>query len=114
HHGRAIRVSPADRVWQWLRTETDDLRLGELMGHLGAFLVYLDRRPESWAEVAGSSDAELAAALSRAVSATVPELPGEFPGRPDPEFVSALRTIADVVADRGAASTFEFLVERYL
>jgi SAM-dependent methyltransferase len=114
HHGRAIRVSAADRVWQWLRTETDDLRLGELMGHLGAFLVYLHRRPDSWKEVAGVSDGEVTVALGRAVAAAVPELPGEFPGLPDPEFVSALRTIADVVVERGAASTFEFLVERYL
>jgi SAM-dependent methyltransferase len=114
HHGRAIRVSAADRVWQWLRTETDDLRLGELIGHLGAFLVYLDRQPESWKEVAGASDGEFTAALGRAVAAAVPELPGGLPELPDPEFVSALRTIADVVAEQGAASTFEFLVERYL
>jgi SAM-dependent methyltransferase len=114
HHGRAMQVSAADRVWQWLRTETDDLRLGELMGHLGAFLVYLQRQPESWKKVAGSADEDFVAALGHAVAAAVPELPGELPERSDVEFASALRTVADVVAERGAASTFDFLAERYL
>ena len=45
-HDRQIEVSPADRVWQWLRTETDDLQLGALVGYLGAFAVFLHRRPE--------------------------------------------------------------------
>jgi hypothetical protein len=114
HHGRAIQVSAADRVWQWLRTETDDLRLGELMGHLGAFLVYLHRQPESGQKVSGASDEDFAAALSHAVAAAVPELPGELRELPDAEFVRALRTIADVVAEQGAASSFDFLVERYI
>jgi hypothetical protein len=114
HHGRAIQISAADRVWQWLRTETDDLRLGELMGHLGAFLVYLHRQPKSWQKVSGASDEDFAAALSHAVAAAIPELPGKLPELQNAEFVRALRTIADVAAEQGAASSFDFLVERYL
>ena len=86
HHGRAIQVSAADRVWQWLRTETDDLRLGELMGHLGAFLVFLQRGSRSRGRrCRGASDEDFVAALDHAVAAAVPELPGGLPERPDVE-----------------------------
>jgi hypothetical protein len=114
HHGRAIQVSPADRVWQWLRSETDDLQLGALIGHLGAFVVFLHREPEVWQDVTGSSDDDLGAAVCRAVTAAVPELPGAFPARQDAEWVDSLRTIADVVDEQGAQATFEFLLDRLI
>lgn len=111
HHGRAIQVSAVDGVWQWLRTETDDLQLGELVGQLGAFLVFLERDPAAWTSIAATSDG---AAIQRAVAATVPELPGGFPDRQDAEWITALRSLAGVVAEQGAATTFRFLTERFL
>ncbi|GEL18367.1 N-6 DNA methylase [Pseudonocardia asaccharolytica] len=113
-HGRGIRVSAADRVWQWLRTETDDLQLGALIGHLGAFVVFVHREPATWRGLAAGPDEQLGAAAGGAVTAAVPELPGRFPDRSDAEWIGALRTVADVVAERGAPATFEFLVGRYL
>jgi len=114
HHGRVIQVSAADRVWQWLRTETDDLRLGALMGHLGTFLVFLQREPDTWQSVSQFPDNEFGTAVDQAVTAAVPELPGRFPERTDAEWVGALRMIAHVVEERGAEGTFEFLIDRYL
>lgn len=113
-HGRGIRVSPEDRVWQWLRTEVDDLQLGDVMGHLGAFAVFLRREPETWSALADAPDEQLASTIGAAVAAAVSELPGGFPERPDPELVAVLRTVADVAGRRGAARTFGFLVGRYL
>lgn len=109
-HDRAIEVTPADRVWQWLRTEVDDLQLGSYVGQLGVFVVFLQREPATWRALVGASDA---VAVGRAVAAAVPELPAGFPERPDAELLGVLHSVADVVAGQGAVETFRFLVERY-
>ncbi|MEV6867691.1 N-6 DNA methylase [Streptosporangium subroseum] len=38
-HDKGFTASPGDLVWQRLRGLGDDLRLGELVGHVGAFLL---------------------------------------------------------------------------
>ncbi|GAA0917566.1 N-6 DNA methylase [Nonomuraea longicatena] len=43
-HGRYVEVSPLERLWQRLRSSTDDLRLGEAVTHVGAVL--LGERPK--------------------------------------------------------------------
>jgi N-6 DNA Methylase len=113
-HGRGIDVPEHDRVWQWLRSEVDDLRLGEIVGHLGAFAVFLDRAPQMWTALAAVPDAELADAVGPAVTAAVPELPGGFPAHADPDLLRALRAVAGVVAREGAAPAYRFLAQRYL
>lgn len=113
-HDRIVDVAPVDRVWQWLRTEVDDLRLATLVGRLGAFVIFLRRAPGVWAELAGQSDELLAGHLAPAVATAVPELPDAFPERPAPDLVAVLRTLAGVVADTGGPAAFGFLVERLL
>ncbi|MGA5763670.1 N-6 DNA methylase [Nonomuraea bangladeshensis] len=38
-HGRYVEVSPLERLWQRLRSSTDDLRLGEVVAEVGAVLL---------------------------------------------------------------------------
>ncbi|MEU8108400.1 N-6 DNA methylase [Nonomuraea muscovyensis] len=38
-HGRYVEVSPLERLWQRLRSSTDDLRLGEVVAEVGAALL---------------------------------------------------------------------------
>jgi N-6 DNA Methylase len=123
-HGRQLRVSLGDRIWQHVQATVDDLRLGELVGLLGAFLVLLQRRPQAWAELAGRPDPEVAAGLPAAVAAAVPELPGQpetgagtIPSGQstvDSEWVPVVRAVADLAAEHGPAGAFDFLCGRYL
>lgn len=113
-HDRGIDVSAEDRLWQWLRTEVDDLRLGDLAGDLGAFLAFLDRAPATWRRLAATPDDELARTLGPAVTAVAPELPGAFPELAGPDLVAAIRRVADIASRRGAARTYDFLVARYV
>lgn len=108
-HGRAVEVSSLDRLWQRLRTDVDDVVLGERIAHLGAFAAFLHRAPERWTDLD-----EPARALGEAVAAAVPELPAGFPAEPEDDLLGAVRGFADVAADHGAAGTYRFLVERYL
>ncbi|MDN5858077.1 MAG: N-6 DNA methylase, partial [Pseudonocardia sp.] len=113
-HDRRIEVSPADRVWQWLRTETDDLRLGALVGYLGAFVVFLHRRPDGWPVLADGPAARLVERVAAAVADTVPELSTAAPGPVDADLPGALRAVAEMVHDLGAAAAFGYLLDRYL
>ncbi|MFD0886386.1 SAM-dependent methyltransferase, partial [Streptosporangium algeriense] len=49
-NGKTFEVSLGDLVWQRLRTSADDLRLGDLVGRVGAFLLFLHREPLAWRE----------------------------------------------------------------
>ncbi|SNR25084.1 Type I restriction-modification system, DNA methylase subunit [Actinomadura mexicana] len=40
--GRPLKLTPEERLWQLLRTTTDDLRLGELVGDLGLDVYFQD------------------------------------------------------------------------
>lgn len=113
-HDRGIDVSAEDRLWQWLRTEVDDLRLGDLVGDLGAFLAVLDRAPATWQRLAATPDDELARTLGPAVTTVVPGLAGAFPELAGPDLVAAVRRVADIATRSGAARTFDFLVHRYV
>lgn len=108
-HGRAVEVSSVDRLWQRLRTDVDDVDLGELIARLGSFAAFLHRAPARWAVLDGP-----ARALGEAVAVAVPELPDGFPAEPDDDLLAAVRGFAEVAAERGAAGTYRFLVERYL
>jgi len=106
-HDRGTQVDALDRVWQALRGTADDLALGELVGRLGAFLLFLRREPETWRRLAGAG----ADQIGPAVAAAVPELPSAVGEPTDPEL---LRTLAGIVDERGAEPTFRFLVDRLL
>ena len=112
-HGKRFRIRPGDRLWQLVRGAADDLRLGELVGCVGAFLLLLRRDPERWARLAGLPDEELAERVMPAVAAAAPEVPGLAPGPIEEAWAGVLRAAADLAAGDPAA-LFDFLCDRYL
>ncbi|WP_285706679.1 N-6 DNA methylase [Microtetraspora sp. NBRC 16547] len=109
-NGKSFEVSLGDRVWQGLRAAVDDLRLGELAGFAGAFLLYVRRDPDGWRRLAAAPD--LAARLPREVAAATADLPVR-PGTAL-EDAQLIRWIADLSALHGPATAFEFVCERYV
>jgi hypothetical protein len=109
-NGKSYDVSRGDRVWQRLRAHRADLHLGELVGWVGAFLLYLDRDRAGWRRLARARD--LADRLPDVIEAATADLPG----RPGPPLDDAalLRSIADLAEEEGPAAAFEFLCERYV
>ncbi|MFC0862886.1 N-6 DNA methylase [Sphaerimonospora cavernae] len=110
-NGKSFELSIGDRVWQRLRAVADDLRLGEMVGHAGAFLLYLRRDPAGWRRLARDPGG-LAVRLGPAVEAATGDLPARMagPGLIDPELI---RLIAEMAERQGDAATFEFLCDRY-
>ncbi|GGP88010.1 SAM-dependent methyltransferase [Streptosporangium pseudovulgare] len=102
-NGKPFEVSLGDLVWQRLRTSADDLRLGELVGRVGAFLLFLRREPGAWPG-RGTRTAD-------AVAAATADLPGAPIAPPDDPGLLGL--VAELAAERGPLATFEFLCERY-
>lgn len=113
-HGRQFQMLPADRVWQRIRGTVDELRLGEFVSYLGAFLVLDRREPRSLRKLLGQPDEQLAAALTERILAAVPELPRGLPERPDAEWIGMIRMTAEAAEDQGHTAVFDFLCERYL
>ncbi|GIH55598.1 SAM-dependent methyltransferase [Microbispora rosea subsp. aerata] len=107
-NGKAFEVSQGDRVWQRLRASADDLRLGEVLGEVGAFLLYTVRDPDGWKRLSAAPD--LAVRLPRAVAEATADLPPRDAAPLEP---GLLRLVAGMAERQGAASTFEFLCERY-
>ncbi len=113
-HGKQFQLMPADRVWQRVRGAVDDLRLGDLLGYVGAFLVFLRRDARRWKALSRQPDAVVAADLTDAIAAAVADLPAGPAERLDPEWVGILRLVADVADQQDSAALFDFLCERYL
>ncbi|MBB4941993.1 hypothetical protein FHR32_006379 [Streptosporangium album] len=112
-HDRYVEVSPLERLWQWLRAVGDDLRLGEVVGYTGAFLLYLQRDASGWKKLSRLGDDDLLRQLPAAVSRVVTDLPGGLPR--ELEIGPALiRAIADVGAEQGPAETFDEICDRYV
>ncbi|WP_406318283.1 N-6 DNA methylase [Streptosporangium sp. NBC_01639] len=103
-NGKSFEVSLGDLVWQRLRTSVDDLRLGDLVGRVGAFLLFLQREPEAWRKHGTQSLTSLTAATT------------DLPGSPDLRLddLALVRLVAELAAERGPLDTFEFLCERYV
>ncbi|GII75225.1 SAM-dependent methyltransferase [Sphaerisporangium rufum] len=108
-NGKSYEMSLGDRAWQALKTAGDDLRLGELVGCAGAFLLYLAREPAAARRAARAADP--AAVLRRDAARATADLPV----RPDWSLVGAGRyaLLADLAAEQGPAAAFELLCERY-
>ncbi|MEV8631131.1 N-6 DNA methylase [Streptosporangium sp. NPDC051023] len=103
-NGKSFEVSLGDLVWQRLRTSVDDLRLGDVVGAVGAFLLFLHREPEAWREHGRRS-------LGRVAAATA-DLPGSPGLRLDDS--ALLRLVAELATEHGPLRAFEFLCERYV
>ena len=112
-HGRDYQLSPGDRVWQVVRGTVDDLRLGELVGYLGAFLVFLQREPGRWQRLARRPDNAIAEKLPAAIAAAVPELPDRLAEPSDPGWLPVVRLVAEAVDSTGHSELFDFLCDRW-
>ncbi|GAA4227930.1 hypothetical protein GCM10022254_16820 [Actinomadura meridiana] len=106
--GKNGELSPAGRIWRRLRTAAGDADLADLVGVLGAFLVYAERNRDDWTALAEQDDGELAVRLPKAVAIGVPELPGELPAAVDP---GVIRELAEISAE-DAAGLFDDLCRR--
>lgn len=106
-------VPAEERVWQRVRASADDLHLAETVADAGAFLLYLERVPREWAEVAQRDDRAVAEHLAQALAARLRDVPGAPPASLDDDMVPVLRAVAELAAEWGAARTFEFLCGRY-
>lgn len=113
-HGKQFQLTPSDRIWQQVRGAATDLRLGDLVGYLGAFLVFLQRESPRWRALAGKPDSVITEALTGAVVTAVPELPPGLVDRVDDGWLAIIRSVGDVADEQGHASLFEFLYDRYL
>ncbi|MEV4460393.1 N-6 DNA methylase [Microbispora sp. NPDC049633] len=109
-NGKSFEVSQGERVWQRLRASADDLRLGEVLGEVGAFLLYTLRDPDGWKRLSAASD--LAVRLPHAVARATADLPRRG-GDATPVEPGVLRLVAGMAERHGAAGAFEFLCERY-
>lgn len=109
-NGKSFEVSQGDRIWQRLRASADDLRLGEVLGATGAFLLYTSRDPDGWKRLSAAPD--LAVRLPRAVAEATADLPAGATGTSGVE-PALLRLVAGMAERHGAAETFEFFCERY-
>ncbi|WP_285783973.1 N-6 DNA methylase [Microbispora sp. NBRC 16548] len=109
-NGKSFEVSQGDRVWQRLRASADDLRLGEVLGEVGAFLLYTLRDPDGWKRLSAAPD--FAVRLPGAVAETTADLPPRA-GDATPVEPGLLRLVAGMAERNGVAGTFEFLCERY-
>ncbi|KAB8183661.1 N-6 DNA methylase [Microbispora catharanthi] len=109
-NGKSFEVSQGDRVWQRLRASADDLRLGEVLGEVGAFLLYTLRDPDGWKRLSAAPD--FAVGLPGAVAETTTDLPPRA-GDATPVEPGLLRLVAGMAERNGVAGTFEFLCERY-
>ncbi|MEV7226963.1 N-6 DNA methylase [Polymorphospora sp. NPDC051019] len=118
-HGKPFELRPGDRIWQQIRGVVDELRLTDLLGYLGAFLVLLVREPDRWQSLAGHPDTRLAAELGPAIAAAAPEVPALDDGF-EPEWSPIVRSVADLALGpnglRGLPAyrdLFDFLYDRY-
>ncbi|MBX6382198.1 MAG: N-6 DNA methylase [Microbispora sp.] len=109
-NGKSFEVSQGDRVWQRLRASAGDLRVGEVLGEIGAFLLYTLRDPDGWKRLSGAAD--LAVRLPRAVAEATADLPPRAGDAPPVE-PGLLRLVAAMAERQGAAGAFEFLCDRY-
>ncbi|XVQ87862.1 N-6 DNA methylase [Microbispora siamensis] len=109
-NGKSFEVSQGDRVWQRLRASADDLRLGEMLGEVGAFLLYTLRDPDGWKRLSATPD--FAVRLPRAVAEATADLPPRT-GDATPVEPGLLLLVAGMAERNGAAGAFEFLCERY-
>ncbi|RZU75505.1 type I restriction-modification system DNA methylase subunit [Micromonospora kangleipakensis] len=113
-HDKPFRLTPVDRVWQSLRGSASDLELGDRIGNLGGFLVFLERDPAGWKTLAEQPDAVVEDRLAEAIRTVVPEFGHLITDVPAPDTVAIVRLAAEAADREGPRAVFDFLCERYL
>ncbi|MCM0673876.1 N-6 DNA methylase [Micromonospora phytophila] len=112
-HDKPFRLTPVDRVWQSLRGAAD-LQLGDRIGYLGGFLVFLERDPAGWKSLADQPDAVVVERLVETARTVVPEFAPLITDAPDQDAVTIVRLAAEAADQEGSLAVFDFLCERYL
>ncbi|RTL70284.1 MAG: SAM-dependent methyltransferase [Pseudonocardiaceae bacterium] len=103
-HGRAAEISPLDRLWQELRSASDDHRLGDVVGDLAAALALLASDPAQLAVLTRSenpvraADEALGEAFPRALSSDTEQ--------------TVVQAVVAVAEQIGPAPTLHALVAR--
>lgn len=113
-HDRPFQLTPVDRVWQSLRGAAADLELGDRIGYLGGFLVFLERDPAGWKSLAEQPDDVVMDQLREELARGVPEFAHLITDVPDPDAVTIVRLAAEAADQEGSRAVFDFLCERYL
>ncbi|MEU7948866.1 N-6 DNA methylase [Micromonospora taraxaci] len=113
-HNKPFQLTPIDRVWQSLRGAAADLELGDRIGYLGCFLVFLQRDPARWKTLADQTDAVMAERLTEALGRGVPEFAHLLSDMPDADAVGTVRLTGEAADQEGPLAVFDFLCERYL
>ncbi|MEU4473525.1 N-6 DNA methylase [Micromonospora sp. NPDC023888] len=113
-HDKPFRLTPVDRVWQSLRGSAADLELGDRIGYLGGFLVFLERDPAGWKALADQPDAVVVDRLVEAMRTAVPEFGHLITDLPDRDAAIIVRLAAEAADQEGSRAVFDFLCQRYL
>ncbi|RAO51541.1 Site-specific DNA-methyltransferase (adenine-spe cific) [Micromonospora saelicesensis] len=113
-HDKPFQLTPIDRVWQSLRGAAADLELGDRIGYLGCFLVFIQRDPARWKTLADQTDAEIVKRLAGALGRAVPEFAHLITDTPDADAVAIVRLAGEAADHDGPRVVFDFLCERYL
>ncbi|WP_182908107.1 N-6 DNA methylase [Microbispora sp. H13382] len=104
--GKLAEVPLFERVWQQLRAGVEHSRLAEAAGHIGAFLLFLDRSKERWEQLARRMEGRISSAEFTAT---------DLPEMPETTFdLSLLRDVAELAEQRGPAEAFDLIHARYL
>ncbi|MEV0353252.1 N-6 DNA methylase [Nonomuraea sp. NPDC050680] len=99
--GKLSAVPADERAWQQLRATVDDLYLGQALGEIGEFLVFVGASGTKWRRLAKKTDTEIIEGVFPGVSTVRVEIP-------------ILRAIADLAEEQGTQPIFDFLYQRYL
>ncbi|MCW2940757.1 MAG: methylase [Actinomycetia bacterium] len=113
--GKLESAPVEEQIWQDLRQVVDDARLSDVMVFAGAFLLFLQRAPEAWAELAEQADEQVAGGLPGRIRIVAERIVGDkaFPERLAVDSVPLARALAELAGGKGARETFEFLRTRY-
>ncbi|XRQ12176.1 N-6 DNA methylase [Actinomadura welshii] len=106
--GKPLTLTPEERLWQLLRATAGDLRLGELVGELGA-RVFVGE-PDAGDEERGSPGDRVLEEVNRSAGARGPT--GNPPERRGAAIPGYLAAAARELREHGGAETFEYLVGR--
>ncbi|MGW5188926.1 HsdM family class I SAM-dependent methyltransferase [Kribbella sp. NPDC004138] len=105
-HGKSFRMSDVDRLWQLLRSAVDDVQLREFMGHLGAFLVLVQRQAKGLGRLSGAT-------LATAQREHAAAVPGDFPDDLPHNWGAIFAEAAELAATDSASRIYEGLCQQY-
>lgn len=108
-HNRRVDITPMDRIWQGLRSDVDDHRLGEVVGDLAGLLALLTVAKAEWPRVLLDDGDGLAIAVDRALAAAGVHFPDGTPGAGEEDL---FRTVAALAGQLGPAAVLDKLVDR--